>query len=115
MFEFITPDYSIIEINKHRDELKAKTKLSDEGFEIVLNLILEHVKIIPSVEYHDFIETCKGDISDRDDIPILALALATKAGGIWAHDPHFKEQKKCKVYTNIDMLKLSGKSESNSG
>lgn len=51
-------------------------------------------------------------ISDPNDIPHLAACLASKADGIWAHDPHFLEQQKVKVFTNIDMLKLSGKAKS---
>ena len=57
---------------------------------------------------------CKNDISDAGDILHLAACLATKAEGIWAHDPHFKEQHKVKVFTNIDMLMMSGKAKSDS-
>lgn len=108
-FEFITPDYTIIEIRKHGEELKNKTNQTNEEFEILLKLIFEHIKIIPESEYKDFIEDCKNDIRDLDDVPILATAIATKADGIWAHDLHFQEQKKCKVFTNIDMLKMNRK------
>jgi predicted nucleic acid-binding protein len=59
--------------------------------------------------YRNFIKECKNDISDQDDISILAVALACKTKGIWSHDPHFKEQEKVKVFTNIDMLRFSGK------
>ena len=111
-FEFITPDHSITEIEKHKEELQQKTKLNEEEFELLLSLVLEYVTITPFSEYHHFIERCKNNISDPDDIPHLAAALACKAEGIWAHDPHFKEQNKVKVFTNIDMLRLSGKSKS---
>ena len=57
-------------------------------------------------------EECKNDISDPDDIPFLAACLASNAQGIWAHDPHFLEQHKTKVFTNIDLLNLSGKAKS---
>ena len=111
-FEFVTPDYSITEIREHKDELLEKTKLTNEEFEILLALIFEHIEIIPHEEYKDFVEECKNDISDTDDIPHLAACLASKAIGIWAHDPHFMEQCKTKVFTNIDMLRLSGKAKS---
>lgn len=110
-FEFITPDYTMGEIRKHEEELKNKTDQTDEEFEILLNIIFEYIKIIPESEYKDFIEDCKNDISDLDDVPILATAIATKADGIWAHDPHFLEQKKCKVFTNIDMLRMNKNKE----
>ncbi|MBI2653864.1 putative toxin-antitoxin system toxin component, PIN family [Candidatus Woesearchaeota archaeon] len=110
-FEFITSDYTISEMHEHKDELKAKTNLSDEEFDILLTLIFEHIKIIPESYYKDFMDECKNDISDPDDIPILAVAIAAKANGIWAHDLHFKKQKRVKVFTNMDLLKLSKKNE----
>ena len=106
-FDFITPDYTISEIHEHKDELKAKTNLYDEEFDILLALVFENIAIIPKSDYEVYLDECKNDISDADDIPVLAVAIATKAEAIWAHDPHFKEQKKVKVFTNIDMLKLS--------
>ena len=108
-FEFITPDYTISEIHEHEDELKKITKLKDDEFKMLLDLILEHIKIIPQSEYSDFVEKCKDDIIDRDDVPILAVAIANEVPGIWAHDLHFKDQNKVKVFTNIDMLRMSGK------
>lgn len=113
MFEFVTPDYAITEIREHENELLKKTKLSKEEFEILLALIFEHITMIPQSEYEAFIDECKNDISDPDDILHLAAALASNAKGIWAHDPHFLEQQKVKVFTNIGMLKLSGKAKEN--
>ena len=110
-FEFVTPDYTISEIKKYREEIKKKAKLTDKEFELLLALIFEHIDVIPESEYSAFMKGCKNDISDPDDIPHLAACLATKAEGIWAHDPHFKEQHKVKVFTNIDMLRMSGKAK----
>ena len=90
-------------------ELKQKTKLNEEEFELLLSLILEYVTLIPFSDYKNSMAECKNDISDPDDIPHLAAALACQAVGIWAHDPHFKEQNKVKVFTNIDMLRLRKK------
>jgi len=111
-FELVTPDFTLTEIQEHLDELLKKTNLKKEEFEILLALILEHITIIPQSEYQEFIDECKNDISDPDDIPHLAACLASNAQGIWAHDPHFLEQHKVKVFTNTDMLRLSGKAKS---
>ncbi len=111
-FEFVTPDFTISEIREHEDELLKKTKLTKQEFEILLALIFEYVTIIPFSEYENFIDECKNDISDPDDIPFLAACLASNAYGIWAHDPHFLEQHKAKVFTNIDLLRFSGKAKS---
>lgn len=104
-FTFVTPDYTISEIHEHKEELKADANLSDDEFDILLALVFENIEIIPKSDYGAYLDECKNDISDIDDIPVLAVAIAAKAEAIWAHDPHFKEQKKVKVFTNIDMLK----------
>lgn len=106
-FEFVTPDYTLTEIHKHKDELKEKTGLDDMGFELLLAFILDEIKIISFSDYREFIDDCKEDVRDPDDAPILATAIATRAEGIWAHDPHFLEQKKMRVLTNKDMLDLN--------
>ncbi|MBI2650056.1 PIN domain-containing protein [Candidatus Woesearchaeota archaeon] len=108
-FEFVTPDCTITEIQEHKEELKAKTNLNDDEFDILLTLVFENIAIIPKSSYEIYLDECKKDISDADDVPVLAVAIATKAKAIWAHDPHFKQQKKVKVFTNIDMLKISDK------
>lgn len=110
-FKFLTSDYAITEIQEHKDELKAKTNLNDEEFEILLALIFEHIGVIPKSIYENHMEDYKNEISDLDDIPVLATAIATEADGIWAHDPHFEQQKKVKVFRNIDLLKLSEKNK----
>ena len=56
-FEFLAPDYTITEIHNHEEELRAKTKLNHEEFEVLLSLIFERIKIIPQIEYNEFIET----------------------------------------------------------
>lgn len=108
-FEFVTPDHTVSEIEEHKDELKKKAKLTEEEFEILLALFLERITIIPQQEYAAFIDKCKEDISDKSDTPHLAVCFAVNAEGIWTHDPHFKEQKKFKVFTNIDMLNMGKK------
>ena len=81
-FTFITPEYTLIEINEHKEEIKSKTKTTEKEFEFLFDIIFEYVKIIPELEYHKFIEDCKNDLTDIDDVPILATALATNADGI---------------------------------
>ncbi len=105
-FEFVTPEYTRKEIEEHREELKKKAKLSDEGFELVLALVFERMTILPEPEYSGFIEECEKELDDCDDAPYLAASIATKAIGIWSHDPHLLKQKKARIFTNIDMLRM---------
>ena len=110
-FEFVTPDFTVNEFEEHKEEFQKKSKLTKEEFDILLALLFERVTIIPKFAYNNFLNECKKLLKDIDDVPYLAACLATKAEGVWSHDPHFKEQNKVKVFTNIDMLKISGKTE----
>lgn len=105
-FEFIAPEYIYTEINRYKETIKKKIGITNEEYEILMALIFEHITIIPLDLYKEFITTCKDEISDQKDVPYLAVCLASKAPGIWTHDPHFREQNKIKIFTNIDMLKM---------
>ena len=108
-FEFIAPDSITVEVNKYKDIIIEKSGIAEKEFNILLSIIFEHIGIIPLNEYTGLVAQFKNDIKDPNDIPYIASCVATKAEGIWTHDPHFKEQKKVKVFTNIDLLKISGK------
>lgn len=104
-FEFIAPDTITIEINKYKATIIEKAGIAEDEFDVLLSLIFEHISIIPQNEYNEFIAKFQNDIKDPNDIPYIAACIAAKAEGIWTHDPHFKEQKKVKVFTNIGLLK----------
>ncbi len=110
-FEFIAPDYLISEVSKYKNHIIKSIEVSKREFEILLAIIFEHIAIIPESGYKDIINKLKYKIKDPKDLPYLAACLATKANGIWTHDPHFNEQKEINIFTNIDMLRLSGKAK----
>ena len=105
-FEFITPEFTLSEFNKHKNEIQEKTKLTDKEFEILIALIFERITILPLSEYGLYINKCKNEIKDIDNVPFIAASIACDAQGIWTHDPHFKEQNKIKIFTNIDLLNI---------
>ncbi|MEK6909637.1 MAG: PIN domain-containing protein [Candidatus Aenigmatarchaeota archaeon] len=107
--EFIAPDTIKVEVNKYKTAIIEKAGVTEEEFDILLSLIFQHIAIIPQNEYNELVAKFKNEIKDFNDIPYIAVCVATKAEGIWTHDPHFKQQKKVKVFTNIDLLKISKK------
>jgi predicted nucleic acid-binding protein len=112
-FEFIAPDSITIEVDKYKDAIMEKAGISVEEFGVLLSLIFEHITIVPQNIYIDLVEEFKNDIKDPNDVSYIAVCISTNAEGVWTHDPHFKEQKKVKVFTNIDLLKISNKNTSN--
>ncbi len=107
IFEFFAPEHIKSEIEKYKDEIIQKANINNEEFNILLSLIFECINVVPQSEYNYFIDKLKIEIQDQKDVAYLAVCLLKKADGIWTHDPHFKEQKKCKICTNIDMIKIS--------
>ncbi len=112
LFEFFAPDNIISEIRKHEKRVTKAAQLTNEEFEVLLLLIFENISIIPQTKYLDLIAKIKHSIKDPKDIPYIAACLATDSEGIWTHDPHFKEQEKVEILTNIDMLRKVGKAKS---
>ncbi|MBU0952882.1 MAG: hypothetical protein KKA90_00460 [Nanoarchaeota archaeon] len=112
-FAFIAPDFILTEVRKQKERVLQATGLTENGFGVFLKIIFDQIEIIPEREYNEFIESLQGDIHDSDDIAYLACCLVSKAHGIWTHDPHFNDQQQVNVFTNIDMLRFSGKSRSN--
>ena len=108
-FDFVAPDYIKIEISKYKSAIIETIGIAENEFDILLSLAFESITTIPENEYHKFIVKFKNSVEDQKDVAYIAACSATKSEGIWTHDPHFKEQKKVKVFTNIDLLKLSKK------
>ncbi len=105
-FEFVTPDFTLSEIEEHRDELQQKANLKREEFDVLLALLFKRIILLPKSAYAHSIDECQEAIGDVDDVPYLAACLASKSLGIWSHDPHLLKQKRVCVFTNIDLLKL---------
>jgi len=109
-FELFAPEFIKTEIEKYKEEIISKAGIEKEEFEILFSFIFEQITIISQTEYARFIENVSDKTDDPKDIPYFAVCLFVNAEGIWTHDLHFKKQQAYKIYTNIDMLNLSGKS-----
>jgi predicted nucleic acid-binding protein len=104
-FEFLTPDYTLKEIYKHKGIICRKAGIGSNSFEILLALIFERITTIPTSEYNNFFEEAKALVRDIKDIPFLACALSQKTG-IWSDDKDFDQQSEIKIWKTRDLLKL---------
>lgn len=100
---FITPEYTLQEIEKYSQLICKKAKISLGEFTIVLKLLFEQIEIIPHEEYANSINEAKSLIDDVDDVPFIALCLASQADGIWSDDAHFKTQRKVSIYRTREL------------
>ena len=105
-FEFLAPDFIIEEIYKHEKYICEKSGLAKEDFELLLSFIIENIRIMPKKEYEKFFEEAGQLIKDLDDVPFVAVALASQVDGIWSDDQHFLAQNKISIFKTKDMINL---------
>jgi len=103
VIRFITPDYTLQEILKYEKLICRKAKLNHDEFKLLLNLIFEHIAIIPKEDYKELLSRAKTLIEDVDDVPFIALCLASNADGIWSDDTHFKTQKEIIIFRTKEL------------
>ena len=108
-FELFAPEKMKEEVEKYREEIIEKADSSSGAFGILLSLVFEHISILPMSNYQELIGNMRLLTKDAKDVPYFAACSFLKAEGIWTHDPHFTEQKKFRIFTNIHMLQMSGK------
>ena len=101
--QFVTPDYSLKEISKYKELICEKAKINSNEFNVILNLLFEKITIIPKEEYEEFFDAAKTLIDDINDVPFIALCLASKADGIWSDDTHFKTRKEITIYRTREL------------
>lgn len=101
--QLITPEYTLKEIFKYENLICKKAKLTHEEFALLLNLIFEHITIMPKEEYEESFDIAKTLIDDIDDVPFIALCISTEADGIWSDDTHFKTQKEFIVFRTREL------------
>lgn len=105
-FDFFAPSFIKSEIYKYKKDIIKSASSSKENFDLLLDLIFESITIIPEERYSEFIREIANETKDKKDLPYFAVCLLLKAEGIWTHDLHFQGQKRFKIFTNMDMLKM---------
>ncbi len=108
-FDMYTLAFAQEEIQKHKAELIYKSKLTDEQFGYLIQLIFSRMSLVPLQDIEPFRDRATGIMMDIDiaDSPFLALAMLLDAP-IWSNDAHFKRQNAAKVLTTKDILPLLG-------
>ncbi|MBU0929887.1 MAG: hypothetical protein KJ623_02350 [Nanoarchaeota archaeon] len=92
----------------HKDELLKKSGIDKENFNIVLQLILKKVMIVPNDILLPFKEDALNIIKNIDinDINFIACALAYPDSIIWSDDKKLKEQTKIKIINTKEIIEL---------
>jgi predicted nucleic acid-binding protein len=104
--ELVCPEAVIHEIRKHRGGIITRSGLDNNGFDSVLEKLLESVALIPDKETEEHrtesMKLMKG--IDIGDAPFIAAALGIPGSVIWSDDKDLKRQKKIKIMNTKDFL-----------
>jgi len=105
-FSFYAPEYIETELFKHRSYLMKKAKIPEPDFEILMNILLERVTLVPFEDFGQEYDHAMRimETVDENDSPFLAVGLALGINGIWTEDRHFLRQYLLKVYSTSDLV-----------
>ena len=107
---FITPKYCFEELWGHRDRWNKKNLQDSELLKIVNDLKRLFVKAVPPEVYNPYISEGEKLTDDKEDAPIIALALSVDNEGIWTYNTkHFKQEifgERIRVLSTKDVIKL---------
>ncbi len=106
-FEFYTIDYAIEELSKHKNYILKKAKMNEGEFELLFNLVMENINIVPDKKVKSHMKKAVDIMKDIDlnDSPILACALSIPNEDIWTEDKHFDKQSNVRIWTTKDLKK----------
>lgn len=108
-FDLISPEFFIIELEKHKKEFFNRSKLSKEEFDETLKFILEQITFIPKADFSEFLPQAKKLLDeDLKDVQYVALALKFNCP-IFSGDKKLKnslETSSIKVLSPKEMLNL---------
>lgn len=107
-FHFYAPDFLLIELEKHRDFLEARARITSDEFDTIFQILLEKITVMPFEEFKDDFHRAMEIMKtvDETDSAFLAVGMYLKLDGIWTEDKDFKKQDILKVYSTKDLLSL---------
>ncbi len=107
---FITPEYCFEELWEHRDRWNNKDLPDTELHEVINDVKRLFVMAVPLEVYKPYISDGEELTDDKEDAPIIALALSVDNEGIWTYNTkHFKQEvfgERIRVLSTKDVIKL---------
>ena len=111
--QLYTPEYALEEIDKYREEIRRKTKITQEEFKEIRKELKIRIDFIALGEYQDFLKEIKltKEITQRENEEILNdidfLALAIKFNyPLWSNDHLLKKQKQVAIITTKEIIEI---------
>ena len=104
--DLIAPELPLLEIKKHKEELKQKSSFSEEDFEIILSFLEKRITIVPLDEFISYMPEAERLLGNhKKDAPCLALALKYRCPA-WSYEKLFKDIGEIQSLTTADIAKI---------
>ena len=107
-FDFYTPEFLLEEIENHQNMILEKSSLNENTLQIVFELILERIKVVPKSKFYKYYQEGINIIGgvDMDDVPFISLALSMSNDGIWSEDKDFRKQKRIRIWSTKELINI---------
>ena len=106
--EPIAPELLFVELEKHKNELLNKSKLSKEDFNILLSLLKNKIRIVSSDEFKEYLSKANILLNGHEkDTEYVALALKYNCP-LWSKEKLLKKLKDIKVLDANEIMDLAG-------
>ena len=107
---FMSPEYCFDELWEHRDRQNKNDLLDSELIEVVNDVKRLFVMAVSPDLYNLYISEGEKLTDDKEDAPIIALALSVDNEGIWTYNTkHFRQEvfgERIRVLSTKDVIKL---------
>lgn len=105
---FLFPAYGFREFEKHKDEIRRKSKLSKRDFEALLAIIVDQLVVVPERVLDKHRSEARGIVEgiDLNDAPYIACALAYPDSIVWSDDVALKRQDRIRIFTTAQIRAL---------
>lgn len=110
--DLIAPEFLLMEVESHQDEICEKSGLSKEEFEFALILFRKRIDIVPKEEFEEYLIRANQHCPDPDDTEYFALTMSEDAV-LWSDEKRLKDQDEVKVISTSELISMLKKKKSN--
>jgi len=75
-FELYSPGFLFEELEEHREEIMRKAGLDFPEFQQFTEILRNVITVAPAPAYSEYLDEARKVVSDEDDLPYAALAIA---------------------------------------
>jgi predicted nucleic acid-binding protein len=101
--ELFAPEFALEEINKYKNDIIKRNKLTIKEFEQIKLDVAIAVKFIPLEEYSQFLKKALKMCPDPNDIDFFALSIKLNLP-IWSNDSRLKNQKEIEIISTRELI-----------